>query len=239
MLEEHRREVLKEALDWVNAGFTGDPGDVRNWPVLDPLAPHVLALAHHGDEAGIAEPVARLYNDLGGLFDAKARYSEAEPLMRRALAIAEAIYGPDDPNVAIVLNVLASLLNTTNRYAEAEPLYRRALAITEVSHGPDHPKVAIRLNNLALLLYATNRPAEAEPLFRRAMAISEASYGPDDPLSEIPSGKQLVSSPGSAAISASKSHEIVSVARLTAKARVLDQTVTIDETLIICDFLWA
>jgi tetratricopeptide (TPR) repeat protein len=101
--------------------------------------------------------------------------------MRRALAITEASYGPDHPNVATSLNNLAGLLRATNRLAEAEPMYRRALAITEASYGPDHPDVAIRLNNLALLLKATNRLAEAEPMYRRALAIDEACYGPDHP----------------------------------------------------------
>ena len=109
------------------------------------------------------------------------RLGEAEPLYRRALAIDEASYGPDHPNVAIRLNNLAGLLQDTNRLGEAEPLFRRALAIDEASHGPDHPNVAIRLNNLAGLLQDTNRLAEAEPLYRRALAIDEASYGPDHP----------------------------------------------------------
>ena len=54
-----------------------------------------------------------------------------EPLMQRALTIAEASYGPDHPNVATSLNNLAQLLQDTKRLAEAEPLYRRALAIDE------------------------------------------------------------------------------------------------------------
>ena len=101
--------------------------------------------------------------------------------IRRALAIDEASYGPDHPDVATDLNNLAGLLQATNRLAEAEPLFRRALAIDEASYGPDHPDVATDLNNLAALLRATNRLAEAEPLFRRALAIDEASYGPDHP----------------------------------------------------------
>jgi hypothetical protein len=56
------------------------------------------------------------------------RLLEAEPLMRRALAIDEASLGPDHPKVAIVLNNLALLLKHTNRLLEAEPLMRRALA---------------------------------------------------------------------------------------------------------------
>ena len=91
--------------------------------------------------------------------------------MRRALAIEEASYGNDHPNVARALNSLASLLHTTNRLAEAELLYRRALAINEGSFGKDHTYVAICLNNLAQLLYAASRLAEAEPLMRRMVTL--------------------------------------------------------------------
>ena len=123
----------------------------------------------------------RSLNSLARLLREQARFSEAEPLIRRALAIDERSYGPDHPDVARDLNNLALLLQATNRLGEAEPLMRRALAIGEQSYGPDHPEVAIHLNNLATLLQATNRLGEAEPLFRRALAIDERSYGPDHP----------------------------------------------------------
>ncbi len=168
------QERLTQALSWVNAAFTGDPGDVRSWARLDPLAPHAEAVAGHADAAGIAAPTARLMGGLGLLFGVKALHGRAEPLYRRALAIDEASFGRDHPNVARDLNNLAQLLQATNRLAEAEPLMRRALAIDEASFGRDHPNVAIRLNNLAALLQATNRLAEAEPLMRRALAITFA-----------------------------------------------------------------
>jgi tetratricopeptide (TPR) repeat protein len=181
MSGERRAQALRDALEWVNAAFEGDSDDVRNWPVLDPLAPHALAVAREADEAQIAEPTSRLLNDLGVLLLAKADYGKAEPLMRHALAIGERSCGPDHPNVAIRLNNLAALLQHTNRLAEAEPLMRRALAIDERSYGSDHPNVTIPLNNLAQLLEDTNRFAEAEPLMRRALAIDEKSHGPDHP----------------------------------------------------------
>ncbi len=110
-------------------------------------------------------------SDLAQLLKDTNQLSEAGPLMRRALAIDEASYGPDHPEVATDLNNLALLLRATNRLSEAEPLMRRALAIDEASYGRDHPDVARDLNNLALLLKATNRLSEAEPLMRRALAI--------------------------------------------------------------------
>jgi tetratricopeptide (TPR) repeat protein len=170
MGDERRPQALREALEWIDAAFVGNPSDVRNWPTLDSRA---------ADATDIAEPTVRLFNQLGLMLEAKADYPQAEPLMRRALAIDEESYGPDHPNVAIRLNNLAHLLQLTNRLAEAEPLKCRALAIDEKSYGPDHPNVARDLNNLGGLLQARNRLAEAEPLMRRALAIDEASLGPN------------------------------------------------------------
>jgi hypothetical protein len=59
------------------------------------------------------------------LLRATNRLAEAEPLMRRALAINEAAPGVDPQNLAVHLNNLAGLLQATNRLVEAEPLARR------------------------------------------------------------------------------------------------------------------
>jgi tetratricopeptide (TPR) repeat protein len=134
--------------------------------------------------AGSGDPrtaLARDLNNLARLLQAMNRLAEAEPLMRRALAIDEQSYSAEHPEVAIHLNNLALLLQETNRLSEAEPLMRRALAIDEQSYGTEHPKVAIRLNNLALLLQDTNRLSRAEPMYRRALAIDEQSFGIDHP----------------------------------------------------------
>jgi Flp pilus assembly protein TadD len=74
---------------------------------------------------------AAALNNLAGLLQAANRLSEAEPLLRRALAIDEQSFGPDHPNVARDLNNLATLLQATNRLAEAEPLMRRARHLGE------------------------------------------------------------------------------------------------------------
>jgi tetratricopeptide (TPR) repeat protein len=132
----------------------------------------------HGAEA----PQLRQFLDAAGTALRRlARFGEAEPLMRRALAINEKSFGPDHSEVATALNNLALLLRDTNRLGEAEPLMRRTLAIDEKSFGPNHPEVATALSNLALLLRDTNRLDEAEPLVRRSLSIDEKSFGPDHP----------------------------------------------------------
>jgi tetratricopeptide (TPR) repeat protein len=172
---------LAEALGWVKAAFMDDPQDVRNWPVLDPLAPHAEAVVGRAYAAGIAEPTARLMGGLGLLLKTKAAYARAEHLYRRTLAIDETSLGTNHPNFGSDLNNLAMLLYDTNRLGEAEPLLRRALAIAAATPGEDHRNVATCLSNLAGLLQATNRFSEAEPLHRRALAIDEAIYGENHP----------------------------------------------------------
>ena len=135
-----------------------------------------ISLLPESDETA-PEKAGSLYNNLAQLLHATNHLKESEQLMLRALAIDEASFGKDHPNVATSLNNLAQLFKATDRLAEAEPLMRRALSIDEASFGKDHPIAAIRLNNLAQLLKATNRQAEAEPLMRRALGIFVRSLG--------------------------------------------------------------
>ena len=97
-----------------------------------------------------------LFRSLAGLLQAANRLAEAEPLMRRALAIDEASYGPDHPNVARDLNNLAQLLQATNRLEEAEPLMRRSLEILIAfsNQGYQHPNLEAGLSNYSALLQA-------------------------------------------------------------------------------------
>ena len=120
-------------------------------------------------------------NNLGVVLLAAGRYSEAEPLLNRALAIDKVGLGPDHPDVATDLNNLAALYYYQGKYAAAEPLQQRALKIGEKALGPDHPKVATRLNNLAMLYDEQGKYAAAEPLQERALKIDEKALGPDHP----------------------------------------------------------
>jgi tetratricopeptide (TPR) repeat protein len=175
---------LGEALNWVNAAFAGNAEDVRDWPALEPLAPHARAVAAFADTAGIPHPTVRLMNDVAVLLKEKALYAEAELLYRRALAICEKSFGPDHPNLATSLINLAQLLQRTNRLAEAEPFIQRVISMSEKVErdtGNIDFNFAVALSSFARLLNATNRRAEAEPLLRRVLAIDEKNFHPDHP----------------------------------------------------------
>ncbi len=178
---ETRARSLGQALNWINDAFAGNPADVRDWPRLEAIVPHALAVAGRADSAGIVKPTSRLMTRVAMLLSTKALHTEAEPLIRRALAIDEERLGPDHPIVAANLNNLALLLRATSRLAEAEALMRRALVIDEKNLGPDHPTVAARLNNLVGLLQEANQLGDTEQLMRRALAIDEQNFGPDHP----------------------------------------------------------
>jgi tetratricopeptide (TPR) repeat protein len=162
---------------------TGAPQDWPRWAVL---LPHVLAATSHlRDVPGpgkVAGPDAAWLLDRAATYlQEHARLQEARPLAERALAIDQAIHGPDHPAVAADLNTLALILRDLGQLQEARPLAERALAITEAAHGPDHPAVATCLNTLALILRDLGQLQEARPLAERTVAITEAAHGPDHP----------------------------------------------------------
>jgi len=72
-------------------------------------------------------------------YDFQGRYAEAEPLLRRALAIMEKQIGPEHPTVARGLVDYAALLRELGREAEAAEMDARARQI-----GPAPPGRARR-----------------------------------------------------------------------------------------------
>lgn len=118
---------------------------------------------------------------LAGALQDLGRHDQALPVYQRALAIAEAAYPPDHPEIAVRLNNLAWTLQHLGRPRQALPLYRRSLAIAERVFSPDHPAIATRLSNLAWTLRTLGRPEEAVRTLQRALAIAESAHSPDHP----------------------------------------------------------
>ena len=111
------------------------------------------------------ERSAKLLIMFAALLYEKARFTEAEPILRRALAIVEASYGPDHPHCGGPPHNLAVLLMTTNRLARGRDAHVAAtLAIQEKSDGPDHPEVATASTisrNCSALPTASARPSRS------------------------------------------------------------------------------
>jgi CHAT domain-containing protein len=115
------------------------------------------------------------------LYRSQGRYSEAEPLLKQALAVRKRALGETHPDVATSLNSLALLYHSQGRYSEAEPLYKQALALKIRALGEAHPDVATSLNNLAGLYDSQGRYSEAEPLFKQALELRKRALGETHP----------------------------------------------------------
>ena len=77
-------------------------------------------------------------NNLGLLYMAQGKYVEAEPLLKRSLAIREKALGPEHPDVAQALENYGDLLRKMDRDAEAEKMEARAQAI-RAKHAQENP----------------------------------------------------------------------------------------------------
>ena len=184
MTEEERELWTRRAVEALGAVFPEvlPSTEYATWKQCERLLPHALLCLQRADVADESLALASLAYRVAQYLRTRGRYTEAEPLLQRALQIREQAQGPDHPDVARVLNYLAVLYWSQGRYTEAEPLYQRALRIREQAQGPDHLDVAISLNNLADLYLERGRYAEAEPLYLQALHILEQTLGSDHPL---------------------------------------------------------
>jgi tetratricopeptide (TPR) repeat protein len=104
--------------------------------------------------------------------------NEAIPLMRRAVAMDQALWGDEPyPEYADALNDLGLLLRDKGDYKESEQLLRESLAMLRRLLGDKHPEIAGSLQNLALLLQANGDLEGASSTFRQALAMRRELLG--------------------------------------------------------------
>jgi tetratricopeptide (TPR) repeat protein len=80
--------------------------------------------------------VALSLNNLGIVYMRLARYAEAEPVLKRALAIREKVLPKDHPDIGQSLGNLAADYRYAGRPAEGLPLLQRAVATAERIMAP-------------------------------------------------------------------------------------------------------
>ena len=143
---------------------------------IEPLRTCALFLMDRNETAG-----ATVANSVQGPLGKLGNFTEARELLRRAIAIDEKAYKPDDPDLAISYSNLALVEQDLGNLAEARELLRRAIAIQEKAYEADHPALATGYSNLATVEQDLGNLAEARELLRRAIPILENAYEPDHP----------------------------------------------------------
>jgi serine/threonine-protein kinase len=115
-------------------------------------------------QAEMTESIAQSYVALG-------MYSQAQPLLERALRLTEQSEGAATSSYAENLANLATDYRLLTDFAKAEPLFRRTVALNERLSGRSSFAFAHSLSNLGECLYWEDRDAEAEQVLRQALEI--------------------------------------------------------------------
>lgn len=132
-------------------------------------------------EAAGDEPTAEVleaYMMVGRARASAREYPRAEIAMRRALELADALFGDGHPRWLAAADGVAGTLAAQYKFDEAEPIARRVLEARRETLGPDHPHTLASLNNIGWLLARAGRHAEAEPAYREALDAAERRSGP-------------------------------------------------------------
>lgn len=120
--------------------------------------------------------LARSYGNLGVVLEAQGKVDEARPLLRKALAMAIAAYGPGHLRTAPFRGYLADALPL----AEQESERRALVALYRDQLGARHPDTLDALAQLAHVYAALGRHREAEAAFREIVTQGERTWGPDN-----------------------------------------------------------
>jgi len=178
--EGQERKWAESAVKLVNEAFPFKDDVVETWSPSSRLLPHALAAAAHSERLGVAlEYTGRLLNDVGLYLENRGQSGEAEQALKRALAVAEKVYGPDHLVVAIRANNIGLILKDQGDLVGALHYTQRALAIDERVYGADHSEVAAVANNIGIILRAQGDLTGALQYAQRALTIDEKVYGPD------------------------------------------------------------
>ena len=161
------------------AGLMPDtPREFANWAVCGELAAHILAAAEF---APPVDHTAVALHRLGQYLMPRGEYAAALDVTERALAIAEAVYGADHPEVVVTLTDFGNVQWVLGELEAARATLLRALAIDEAAHGADHPGVVRALSILGAVQQDLGELEAARVTYLRALAINEAAYGADHP----------------------------------------------------------
>lgn len=169
---------------------TGDEGEgvltvlnnaARNFVAMGdyPRAEQIdrLVLRVKSDRLGPDDPsLARSYGNLGVVLEAQGKVDEARPLLRKALAMAVAAFGPAHLRTAPFRGYLADTLPLAEQEAERRTL----IDIYRTQLGPGHPDTLNARAQLASVLSALGRHGEAETELREIVARGAATWGPDN-----------------------------------------------------------
>lgn len=157
------------------AGFAFRGGDYASAEAYQLAVVEKARSRFSGDDPQLAV----ILDELGIIYIAQNRYTEAGALLEQSLVIREQALGKMHPSLAKGLNDLAGLAMKGGRFDEAEQLLKRMLHILETSAGTDDPDTAMAIHNLGDFYSNQKRFSEAAVMYRRAVQLWEGAPAKD------------------------------------------------------------
>lgn len=156
-----------------------DPSQARGNTIT---AREILDKASTEVEAGLKndpEVQAQMLDVMGKIYLNLGLYSQARPLMDRAMGIRRATFGANDRRTLSTMYALALLLDGEGHSIQAEELERKTLELQKKALGPEDPDTLKTSFSLCMTLYIQGRFAEAEKLQRTTLEIQRRVLGPE------------------------------------------------------------
>ena len=100
--------------------------------------------------------------------------------MKRALALAEEMLGPNDAEMVNFVTNLGAIYLRQGRHADAKPLYERALTIASQNGGALNANYATALNNMADLYEQTGQLTGAIADLKNTLTEAKSEAGEKD-----------------------------------------------------------
>lgn len=166
---------LRDLLGQANALQTGR-GDVTVAEALGAAAWRVPR-----EFAGEPEVEAALLSTIGESYAGLSKYREAEPIVRRALALRRRLGSGDHAETVSALRVLALVVTERGALDSAAVLQREALAMARRVHGPRSLPVAHLLSRLGWTEKERARYDDSERLVRAAARMADGLAAPSTP----------------------------------------------------------
>jgi tetratricopeptide (TPR) repeat protein len=157
-------------------------GDYENWPICQPLFPHVRAMSSNKpkETEALKAWASVLHNAAWCLCD-MGQYSKAFELGSAALQVRESILGPEHLDSLCTLHDMGFILACLGQYNESETALRKALNAKVGVLGEHGLETLESMANLALTHVKQGRYKEAEELGFEVLQRRTKSLGEEHP----------------------------------------------------------
>ena len=118
---------------------------------------------------------------VGSVAARESEFDDAEQALDRALALLEAVHGPDARELEPVLQQLGDIARDRGDHERALAYHSRLLERRKAAYGPDHPNVAALYGSLGSDAYVRGDYQEARDYYKQALRIVGECYGEDSP----------------------------------------------------------